>query len=144
MPTTTASAVWNGKLRDGNGTFRAESSGAFEGQYTFATRFEGARGTNPEELMAAAHAACYSMALSLVLEQAGMTPERISTTAHCTIDKAEGGFRIKTMRLETRARVPGADPDAFRRAAEQAKDGCPVSNALKNNVAIELDAVLEG
>jgi osmotically inducible protein OsmC len=144
MPTSTASAVWNGKLRDGTGSFRAESSGAFEGKYTFATRFEGARGTNPEELLAAAHAACYSMALSLVLEQAGMTPERISTTAHCTIDKADGGFRISTMRLETRARVPGADADAFRRAAEQAKDGCPVSGALRNNLTIELDAVLEG
>ncbi len=143
MPTSTASAVWNGKLKDGNGTFRA-NSGAFEGQYTFATRFEGARGTNPEELIAAAHASCFSMALALVLEKEGMTPERISTTARCSVERGESGFRITTMQLETRARVPGADDAAFRKAAEAAKEGCPVSGALKNNVAIELDAALEG
>lgn len=144
MPTSTSSAVWNGKLKDGNGSFRAETSGAFEGQYTFSTRFEGAKGTNPEELIAAAHAACFSMALSGALEKAGLTPERISTTAHCTVEKGDSGFRITTMRLVTRGRVPGADADAFRRAAEGAKDGCPVSGALKNNVTVELDAALEG
>ena len=142
MVKSTASAVWNGKLKDGTGTFRAES-GAFDGAYSFATRFEGAKGSTPEELLAAAHAACFSMALSLGLEKAGTPSERISTTAHCTIEKVGDGFRITRMRLETRGKVPGIDAAAFTRAAEAAKDGCPVSGALKNNLAIELDATLE-
>ncbi|MDQ2670870.1 MAG: OsmC family peroxiredoxin [Gemmatimonadota bacterium] len=144
MPTSTASAVWNGKLKDGTGNFRAETSGAFQGQYTFGTRFEGQKGTNPEELLAAAHAACFSMALSGVLEKAGTPAERITTTAHCTVEKAEGGFRITKMRLETRGRVSGADAAAFKRAAEDAVNGCPVSGALRNNLVVELDAALEG
>lgn len=143
MVKSTASAVWNGKLKDGTGTFRAES-GAFDGAYSFATRFEGAKGSTPEELLAAAHAACFSMALSLGLEKAGTPSERISTTAHCTIEKVGDGFRITRMRLETRGKVPGIDAAGFTRAAEAAKDGCPVSGALKNNLAIELDATLEG
>jgi lipoyl-dependent peroxiredoxin len=143
MVTSTASAVWTGKLKDGNGSFRA-GSGAFEGQYSFGTRFEGEKGSTPEELLAAAHAACFSMALSLGLEKAGTPSESISTTAHCTIDKVGDGFAVTTMRLETRGRVPGVDDAAFKRAAEAAVEGCPVSGALKNNVAIELDAKLEG
>lgn len=143
MVTSTASAVWTGKLKDGNGTFRAES-GTFQGAYSFATRFEGVKGSTPEELLAAAHAACFSMALSLGLEKAGTPSESISTTAHCTIGEAGGGFAITTMRLETRGRVPGIDEAAFKRAAEAAAEGCPVSGALKNNVAIEVDATLEG
>lgn len=143
MTTSTASAVWTGKLKDGNGTYRAES-GAFEGAYSAATRFESAKGSTPEELLAAAHAACFSMALSLALEKAGASPERITTTAHCTIDRADGGFRVTTMRLETRGKVAGIDAAAFQRAAEGARDGCPISGALSGNVAIELDAKLEG
>lgn len=142
MVKSTASAVWNGKLKDGSGSFRAES-GAFQGAYSFATRFEGAKGSTPEELIAAAHAACFSMALSGGLEKAGTPSERISTTAVCTMEKGDGGFAITKMRLETRGRVPGIDAAAFQRAAENAKNGCPVSGALKNNVAIELDATLE-
>ncbi len=142
MPTSNATAVWNGKLKDGNGQFAA-GSGAFKGDYTFATRFEGKSGTNPEELIAAAHAACFSMALSAGLERAGTPATRITTKAACTLETVGGGSKITKMRLETRGVVPGIDQTAFTKAAETAKDGCPVSGALKGNVAFELDARLE-
>jgi osmotically inducible protein OsmC len=142
MPTSSASAVWEGVLRSGRGHFKA-NSGAFEGDYTFATRFEGAKGTNPEELIAAAHAACLSMALSLGLEKGGTPATRISTKASCTVDKVGDGFKITKMRLEVRGKVPGVDQSGFAKAAEAAKNGCPVSNALKGNVQFELDAKLE-
>ncbi len=106
MPTSSASAVWEGVLRSGRGHFKA-GSGAFEGDYSFATRFENARGTNPEELIAAAHAACLSMALSAGLEKGGTPATRISTKASCTVDKAGEGFKITRMRLEVRGKVPG-------------------------------------
>ena len=141
MPTSTASAVWEGVLRTGRGHFTAGSK-AFEGDYTFKTRFEGAKGTNPEELMAAAHAACFSMALSAGLEKAGTPATRISTTAACTVEKVGDGFKITKMRLETRGEVPGLDQAGFVKAAEGAKEGCPVSGALKGNVQLELDARL--
>ena len=141
MPTSKASATWEGKLRDGKGHFSA-GSGAFAGDYSAATRFEGAKGTNPEELIAAAHASCLSMALSLALEKAGTPPTRITTNAQCTIDKVGEGFKITTMRLEVRGEVPGIDAAKFREVAETAKNGCPVSGALRNNVDIELDAQL--
>lgn len=141
MTTSSASAVWEGGLRAGKGRFSAKS-GAFQGEYSFPTRFEGAKGTNPEELIAAAHAACFSMALSGVLEKAGTPATRISTTAACTIEKSGDGFKITRMRLETRGEVPGVDQAAFAKAAGAAKDGCPVSGALKGNVALELDARL--
>ena len=141
MPTSTSSAVWEGGLRNGHGKFSA-GSGAFAGDYTFATRFEGAKGTNPEELIAAAHAACLSMALSAGLEAAKTPPTRISTKASCTIEKADDGFRITRMRLEVRGEVPGLDQAGFAAAAEKAKDGCPVSQALKGNAQMELDARL--
>jgi osmotically inducible protein OsmC len=141
MPTSTANAVWEGGLRTGNGQFSAQS-GAFQGKYSFGTRFGGDPGTNPEELIAAAHAACISMALALGLEQAGTPPTRISTTAKCTVEKAGEGFKITRMKLEVRGQVPGVDGAAFARAAEAARDGCPVSNALKGNVQIEVDARL--
>src|SRR5215210_4365073 len=124
MPTSTARATWEGRLRDGRGHFDA-GSGAFAGDYSFATRFEGAKGTNPEELIAAAHAACLSMALSLGLEKAGTPARRITTTAACTVDKAGEGFKITRMRLEVRGDVPGVDQAAFAKAAEAAKEGCP-------------------
>ena len=142
MPTSNASAVWEGVLRSGRGHFKA-GSGAFEGDYSFATRFENARGTNPEELIAAAHAACLSMALSAGLEKSGTPATRISTKASCTVDKVGDGFRITRMRLEVRGKVPGLDEERFLKAAEAAKSGCPVSTALQGNVELELDARLE-
>jgi lipoyl-dependent peroxiredoxin len=142
MPTSNATAVWEGVLRSGRGHFKA-GSGAFEGDYTFATRFENARGTNPEELIAAAHAACLSMALSAGLEKQGKPATRISTNAACTVEKVGDGFKITRMRLEVRAKVPGIDQAGFAKAAEEAKRGCPVSTALQGNVQMDLDARLE-
>jgi osmotically inducible protein OsmC len=142
MPTSSASAVWEGVLRTGRGHFKA-GSGAFEGDYSFATRFENARGTNPEELIAAAHAACLSMALSAGLEKGGTPPTSISTKASCTVEKVGDGFKITRMRLEVRGKVPGVDPARFAKAAEEAKMGCPVSTALQGNVQMDLDARLE-
>ena len=141
MPTSTASAVWEGGLRGGRGHFQA-GSGAISGDYSFATRFENATGTNPEELIAAAHASCLSMALSAGLEAAKTPATRISTKASCTVDKVGDGFKITKMRLEVRGEVPGLDDAGFRAAAEKATDGCAVSQALKGNVPFELDARL--
>lgn len=141
MPTSTSSAVWEGGLRGGHGRFDT-TSGVVGGDYSFATRFESAKGTNPEELIAAAHAACLSMALSAGLEAAGTPATRISTKASCTIDKVGEGFRITRMRLDVRGEVPGLDEAGFQAAAQTAKDGCPVSQALKGNVELELDARL--
>ena len=142
MTTSSASAVWEGGLKSGKGTFQA-GSGAFQGAYSFATRFEGAKGTTPEELIAAAHAACLSMALSAGLEKAGTPATRIATVAACTIDTVGGGPKITKMRLEVRGRVPGIDQAGFAKAAEEAKNGCPVSGALTGNVTFELDARLD-
>ncbi len=142
MPVRTASAVWEGGLRGGKGTYKAES-GFVGGSYGFGSRFEEAKGSNPEELIAAAHAACLSMALSAGLERAGKTPTRVETKASCTIEKVGEGFKITKMKLVVRAKVPGLDQAGFARAAEDAKNGCPVSGALKGNVAFELDAKLE-
>ena len=141
MPTSSASAVWKGGLKGGTGEFSA-GSGAFAGAYSFPTRFEGTPGTNPEELIASAHAACLSMALAAGLERGGTPPESITTTAHCSLEKLEEGFRITRMRLVVQGKVPGMNPTAFREAAEAAKNGCPVSNALKGNVQFELEAAL--
>jgi osmotically inducible protein OsmC len=135
-----ATAVWEGGLKNGRGTMRL-ASGAFVGRYSFASRFEQGPGTNPEELIGAAHAGCFSMALSLVLEQAGYKPERIDTTARVSIDKVPEGFKITTIELETEARVPGIDEKTFREKAEAAKRGCPVSAAL-TGVEIRLRARL--
>ncbi|HEU5260933.1 MAG TPA: OsmC family protein [Gemmatimonadales bacterium] len=142
MPTSHAAAVWEGKLRDGKGTFKA-GSGAFSGPYTFATRFEGKQGTNPEELIAAAQAACLSMALSADLEKAGKPATRIRTDAACTIEVVGGAPTITTMELKVRGQVPGLDQAGFRQAAEGAKNGCPVSRALKGITQLTLDATLE-
>lgn len=142
MPTSNAEATWEGGLKGGKGTYRA-ASGAFQSGYSFGTRFGGEKGSNPEELIAAAHAACLSMALSAGLEQAGTPPTSITTKAACTVDKVGDGFRITRMRLVVRGKVPGLDQAGFKAAAETASNGCPVSNALKNNVAMELDAALE-
>ena len=142
MPTSKAEAVWEGVLRSGKGHFKA-GSGAFEGDYSFATRFENARGTNPEELIAAAHAACLSMALSAELEKNRTPATRIRTNAACTVEKVGDGFKITRMRLEVRGKVPGVDQAGFAKAAEAAKNGCPVSTALRGNVQFDLDAKLE-
>lgn len=142
MPTSNATAVWEGGLKGGRGHFKAGSA-AFEGDYSAATRFEGSRGTNPEELIAAAHAACFSMALSAGLEKSGTPASRVSTKASCTLEKVGDGFKITTMRLEVVAQVPGMDQAGFAKAADAAKKGCPVSGALQGNVAIEMEARLE-
>ena len=138
MTTSRASAVWEGGLKGGKGTFKAQS-GAFGGSYTFATRFEGAKGTTPEELIAAAHAACLAMQLSADLEKAGATSTKVEITAACTIDAG----KIQKMELVVRGKVKGLDEAAFRKAAEGAKENCPVSKALKGNVQFVLDARLE-
>jgi len=142
MPTSRASAVWEGKLKDGKGTFKA-ASGAFTGPYTFATRFEAKPGTNPEELIAAAHAACLSMALSAGLEKAGKPATRVQTEAACTMDMVNGTPTITRMDLTVRGKVPGLDQAGFQKAAEEAKSGCPVSRALKGIPQITLDAKLD-
>jgi osmotically inducible protein OsmC len=139
--TSTSTATWEGGLRDGKGHFQA-GSGVLKGDYSFGTRFESDQGTNPEELIAAAHASCLSMALSAGLEAAKTPATRITTKASCTIDKVGDGFRITKMRLEVRGVVPGLDNAGFRAATEKAKDGCPVSQALVGNVPFELDARL--
>lgn len=141
MVNSKASATWNGKLKDGNGQYRA-GSGAFKGDYTFATRFEGKPGTTPEELIAAAHAACFSMALSAGLEKAGTPATTITTDATCVMDTVDGASTITTMKLVTRGKVAGIDQAAFQQAAEGAKANCPVSRALKI-ATIELTATLE-
>ena len=141
MPTRTAEARWDGSLQEGNGTMRM-ASGAYEGPYSFQSRFEEGDGTNPEELIAAAHAGCFSMALSGELGKAGHTAESVETEATVHLDKVEGGFAIKRIELRTRASVPGVDESAFQEAAEAAKKGCPVSQALAAVESIELDAQL--
>jgi osmotically inducible protein OsmC len=140
MPVRTAEAQWEGSLQDGKGTMRF-GGGAFEGQYSFASRFEEGSGTNPEELIAAAHAGCFSMALSAGLSRAGHVPTRVHTTARVHIEKGDAGFRISTVELDTEAEVPGIDEATFRDQAAAAKAGCPVSQALAG-VTIELNARL--
>jgi lipoyl-dependent peroxiredoxin len=140
MPTRSASAQWEGGLKGGKGSFRGETG--LSGEYTAGSRFDNAEGSNPEELLAAAHAACFSMALSGGLEKNGTPPERIETSARCTVEKVGEGFSITTMRLHTRGNVPGLDQATFQKLAEGAKEGCPVSRALKGNLKVELEAEL--
>ena len=130
MPNRKASAMWEGGLKGGTGTFRAES-GNISGNYSFSSRFEEGAGSNPEELLAAAHAACFSMALSAQLEGNGTPPTRVETNAVCTVEKAGAGFKITTMRLTTHATVPNIDDAKFQQVANAALEGCPVSQALK-------------
>jgi osmotically inducible protein OsmC len=140
MPTRKAEAVWEGDLKGGKGNIKL-ASGAWSGGYSFGTRFENSPGTNPEELIAAAHAACYSMALSAGLGKAGFQPQRISTTADVTIDKVGEGFKITKIVLHSQAKVPNIDDGKFREIADATKKGCPVSQAL-SATPIELDAKL--
>jgi lipoyl-dependent peroxiredoxin len=140
MPTRKAEAIWEGNLKEGRGTMKF-GSGAFEGNYSAASRFADGAGTNPEELIGAAHAGCFSMALALLLDKAGAIPERIQTNAKVKIEKAGEGFKITTIDLETEARVQGIDEKQFLEQAEAAKKGCPVSQALAG-VDIRLNAKL--
>lgn len=137
-----ASAVWKGDLKSGQGTVSTESGVLSDTQYSFKTRFEDGKGTNPEELIAAAHAGCFSMALSSELGKLGVTAESITTTAALSFEKTDAGFTITAIHLNTKAKVPGADKETFEKAANNAKKGCPVSRVL--NAEITLDAVLEG
>jgi osmotically inducible protein OsmC len=136
------SAEWRGGLKDGKGTVSTESGTLSSVPYSFAMRFEGARGTNPEELIAAAHAGCFSMALSGQLGAAGLTAESIRTTAGVTLEKVDGGFAVTAVHLDVAAQIPGADRAAFERAAQDAKSGCPISKLL--NAKITMDAKLLG
>lgn len=135
-----ASAQWNGGLKDGKGTISTPSGVLSNTQYSFSTRFEDGIGTNPEELIAAAHAGCFSMALSAQLTNAGTPPESIQTTANLTMEKLEAGFTITAIHLDVTATVPGVDQAAFETAANNAKAGCPVSRVL--NATITMDAKL--
>jgi len=138
----TGSAVWQGGLKDGKGSVSTQSGVLQEVPYSFARRFEGEAGSNPEELIGAAHASCYSMALSMILGEAGLTAERIATEAKVALEEVDGGFAITRIHLSTVASIPGADQAAFQDAAEKAKAGCPVSKLF--NAEITLDARLEG
>jgi osmotically inducible protein OsmC len=142
MPARTANARWEGGLKGGKGNMRL-GGGAFEGQYSFSSRFEEGTGTNPEELIAAAHAGCFSMAFSGGLERAGFTPNSVETTATVHLSPANGGFKISRIDLVCSADVPGIEKDAFQQAAQAAKEGCPVSKALAA-VEITVDANLAG
>ena len=134
------SAVWKGGLKDGNGTVSTESGALKQQQYSFGTRFADGVGTNPEELIAAAHAACFSMALSGQLGEAGMKPDAIETTATVTLEKTDAGFTVTAVHLDVTADIPSADAAKFQTAAENAKKGCPISRLL--NATITLDAKL--
>ena len=137
-----ASAVWTGSLKDGQGKISTDSGVLADTQYSFSTRFEEGKGTNPEELIAAAHAGCFSMALSAEIGKLGKTAESIQTSAELTMEKTDAGFTITAIHLKVKGKVPNWDPAAFKAAAESAKNGCPVSRVLKANITME--ARLEG
>ena len=134
----TASAHWQGGIKDGKGTISTQSGALRDNPYGFNTRFEDQPGTNPEELIGAAHAGCFSMALSKELGEAGMTAESIDTQAEVTLDQADGGFAITAVHLTLKARIPGADRAAFEKAVETAKNGCPVSKVLNASITLEV------
>ena len=137
-----ASAVWHGGLKDGKGTLSTESGVLSEAQYNFTTRFENGKGTNPEELIAAAHAGCFTMALSAQLTDAKLVPDTLETTAVVTMEKTDDGPTVTKIHLKTRAKVPGAEKGKFDELAKKAKEGCPISRLLKA-AEITLDASLE-
>jgi len=138
----TASAAWQGNVREGKGKISTQSGVLKDSQYSFGTRFENGVGTNPEELIAAAHAACFTMALSAQLTNANLPPESLETTAKVTIEKTDAGFAITKIHLATTAKVPNADKAAFDKAAQEAKTGCPISKLFAGNAEITLDAKL--
>jgi osmotically inducible protein OsmC len=133
----TASALWSGGLKDGQGKISTESGVLADAQYSFGTRFEEGKGTNPEELIAAAHAGCFSMALSAEIGKAGKTPEKIETEAAVTLLKTDAGFTVTAVHLKVKAKVPGWDPQSFKTVAQAAKDGCPISRLLKAEITME-------
>jgi osmotically inducible protein OsmC len=141
MPIRKSSAVWEGGLKGGKGTYNV-GSGAVGGVYSFGSRFEEEGGSNPEELLAAAEAACYSMALSGGLEKNGTPPKKISTIAECTVEKVDTGFQITTMKLQVQASVPNIDDAKFQEIAKATLTGCPVSKAFAGNLNLQLDARL--
>ncbi len=143
MPTRRSSAKWEGGMKGGRGTFKGES-GAIDGQYNFSSRFESGVGSNPEELLAAAEAACFSMAFSGSLERNGTPPSSVETEAACTVEPADGGFKITTMALKVVANVPGIDDSKFQEIAQATLTGCPVSKVFHGNMEITLDARLQG
>lgn len=136
-----ASAVWDGSIKEGKGALTTESGALSDLAYSFRMRFEDAPGTNPEELIAAAHAGCFSMAFSGNLGRAGFSPERIATEATVSLEKVDAGFEITAVHLDVAAKVPGADEESFQRVAKASKEGCPVSKVL--NAKITMDARLE-
>ena len=143
--TSESTTVWTGTLFEGSGRTRLDSSKAAEFDVNWKARSEGEAGmTNPEELLAAAHSACFSMALSAGLGRAGTPAERLDVSAEVTFDKVEAGWRVVSSALTVRGRVPGCDQDSFRNAAEAARDGCPISVALTGNVKLSVEATLEG
>ena len=142
MPTRTSEATWEGALKNGKGSIKL-GSGAYSGQYSFSSRFESGTGTNPEELIAAAHAGCFSMALSHALAEAGFPPKRVQTTAKVHLEKTDAGFAIPRIELNTEAQVPRIDEGTFRQQAETAKKNCPVSKLL-TGAQITLNAKLVG
>ena len=141
MAKRTAEAEWKGTLNEGKGTMQGET-GAVKGSYSFSSRFEEGTGTNPEELIAAAHAGCFSMALSGQLGRAGFPPESVKTTARVHLNKTDAGFSITKIELSSRAKVPGIDSATFQEKAEAAKKGCPISRALNPSIELVLDAQL--
>ena len=136
-----ASAVWNGALKEGRGRISTESGVLTDAQYSFSTRFENGKGTNPEELIAAAHAGCFSMALSNELGGSNLKPDSIATAATVTMEKTDAGFTVTQVHLEVRATVPGATAESFAKAAGSAKANCPISRLLKTDIT--MDAKLE-
>ena len=137
-----ASAIWHGSLKDGKGSLSTDSGVLKETQYSFATRFEQGVGTNPEELIAAAHAGCFSMAFAAELGKAGLTPEAIRTTATITLDKTDAGWTVTESHLDMTVKIPGADAEKVLGIANAAKAGCPISRLL--NAKVTLDAKIEG
>ena len=141
MPIRTASARWQGNLPEGSGTIRT-GKGGYQGNYSFKSRFEEGEGTNPEELIAAAHAGCFSMAFSNGLASAGFTPNSVETTAKVHLDKTDAGFGVTRIDLETAGDVPGIDDGTFQKIAEDAKQNCPISRLLSPGAQISLTATL--
>ena len=141
MVTKTGSAKWQGNIREGTGEVSTQSGVLSNQPYSFATRFEDKAGTNPEELIGAAHAGCFTMALSLILSEAKLTATEMSTSAKVTLEQVDGGFAITAVHLTLKAKIPGADQKTFEELAGKAKAGCPVSKVLKANIT--LDALLE-
>ena len=141
--TKKASAIWSGGIKDGKGTISMESGALMNQPYGFNTRFEGAKGTNPEELICAAHAGCFTMALSKILGEAGLTATKMETTANVTLEKKGESFAITAIHLSLKANIPGANQAKLQELANEAKDNCPVSMLFKGNAEISLEAMLE-